>query len=102
MKAKAVPALRSKRGLRRGSGAEPQVVGLTPQTTVQRKASTMKTYILRDPKTVERQNPPQNPPSNPPPASLPKPWRNDPAGLALVDPIAGPVLCIGLARIFHS
>ena len=61
MKAKAVPALRSKRGLRRVSGAEPQVVGLTPQTTKKRKADTMKTYILRDPKAVERQNPPPNP-----------------------------------------
>ena len=32
MKAEAVSALRSKRGLRRASDAEPQVVGLTPQT----------------------------------------------------------------------
>ncbi len=90
MKAKRVPALRSKRGLRRVSGAEPQVVGLTPQTTVKRKrkADTMKTYILRTPKTVERQNPP--------PAPAPKPLRGDPAVLALVDKIAGPVLFIGL------
>ena len=55
MKAKVVPALRSKRGLRRASAAEPQVVGLTPQTTKKRRASTMKTYILRTPKTVEPQ-----------------------------------------------
>src|SRR5665647_414487 len=46
MKANKVSALRSKRGLRRVSGAEPQVVGLTPQTTMKRKANTMKTYIL--------------------------------------------------------
>ena len=37
--------------------AEPQVVGLTPQTPVNRKASTMKTYLLRDPNAVEPQNP---------------------------------------------
>src|SRR6266568_3926493 len=58
MKAKAVSALRSKRGLRPGlRDAEPQVVGLTPQTTKARRANTMKTYILRDPQTVEPQNP---------------------------------------------
>ena len=50
-------ALRSKRGLRRVNGAEPQVVGLTPQTTNERRANTMKTYLLRDPKTVEPQTP---------------------------------------------
>ena len=56
MKAKAVSALRRKRGLRRVSSAEPQVVGLAPQTTVMtERANTMKTYILRDPKTVEAQ-----------------------------------------------
>ena len=56
MKAKVVPALRSKRGLRRASAAEPQVVGITPQTSGnQKKADTMKTYILRTPKTVEPQ-----------------------------------------------
>ena len=49
-------ALRDERGLRRVSGAEPQVVGLAPQTTMNdRKANTMKTYILRDPNTVEPQ-----------------------------------------------
>src|ERR1019366_5221214 len=57
MKAKQVSALRSKRGLHRMNGAEPQVVGLTPQTTMKRKANTMKTYILRQPKTVESQKP---------------------------------------------
>jgi hypothetical protein len=55
MKAKAVSALRSERGLRRVSGAEPQVVGLTPQTTDERKTDTMKKYILRDPKPVQPQ-----------------------------------------------
>ena len=36
--------------------AEPQVVGLTPQTTVMGKADTMKTYILRSAQTVQRQS----------------------------------------------
>src|ERR1019366_6777525 len=57
MKAKQVSALRSKRGLHRVNGAEPQVGGLTPQTTMKRKANTMQTYILRQPKTVESQKP---------------------------------------------
>src|ERR1035438_6267942 len=57
MKVKQVSALRSKRGLRRANGAEPPVVGLTPQTTMKRKANTMKTYILREPKPVESQKP---------------------------------------------
>src|ERR1017187_6713488 len=58
MKVKVVSALRSKRGLRPVKRvAEPQVVGLTPQTTMKRKANTMKTYILRRPKPVESQNP---------------------------------------------
>ena len=55
MKVKKVSALRNKRGLHRRSGAEPQVVGLTPQTTEERKTDTMKTYILRQPKPVEPQ-----------------------------------------------
>ena len=55
MKVKAVSALRSKRGLHRVNGAEPQVVGLTPQTTDIRKTDTMKTYILRPIKPVEPQ-----------------------------------------------
>jgi hypothetical protein len=41
MKAKAVSALRSKRGLHRVNGAEPQVVGLTPQTTNERETDTI-------------------------------------------------------------
>jgi transposase len=57
MKVKQVSALRSKRGLHRMNGAEPPVVGLTPQTTMKRKANTMKTYILRQPKPVESQTP---------------------------------------------
>ena len=57
MKAKAVSALRSKRGLRPGlQEAEPQVVGLTPQTTNDRRTDTMKTYLLRQLKAVESQN----------------------------------------------
>src|ERR1017187_2135260 len=55
MKVKQVSALRSKRGLHRVNGAEPQVVGLTPQTTMKRKANTMKTYILRPAPPVEPQ-----------------------------------------------
>ena len=58
MKAKAVSALREERGLHRVSGAEPQVVGLAPQTTsMTERTNTMKTYILRDPQTVEPQTP---------------------------------------------
>ena len=54
MKAKQVPALRCKRGLRPARrGAEPQVVGLTPQTTMKRTADTMKTYILKPYPAVE-------------------------------------------------
>jgi len=56
MKVNKVSALRVKRGLRRVNGAEPQVVGLTPQTTDERKTDTMKTYILRGSKPVEPQN----------------------------------------------
>ena len=57
MRWKQVSALRSERGLRRVSGAEPQVVGLAPQTTMMtERANTMKTYILRDSKTVEPQS----------------------------------------------
>jgi hypothetical protein len=53
MKVNTVSAFRDKRGLRRVSGAEPPVVGLTPQTTEIRKTDTMKTYILRRAKGVE-------------------------------------------------
>ncbi len=56
MKVKAVSALRSERGLRPVMRvAEPQVVGLTPQTTDERKTDIMKRYILRGPKPVEPQ-----------------------------------------------
>ena len=60
--------LRYERGLRRGRGTEPPpsfarllrrtgVVGRAPQTTMNdRRVNTMKTYILRDFKTVEQQN----------------------------------------------
>jgi transposase len=80
MKANKVSAFRVKRGLRRVSGAEPQVVGLTPQTTDERKTDTMKTYILRPAKPVE--------PQKSSPATQPKP--------AVPVPIPGPVLFIGL------
>jgi len=55
MKVKVVPALRE-RGLRRECGAEPQ--GCEPQSEQQfkqheRKADTMKTYLLKTPATVE-------------------------------------------------
>ncbi len=56
MKAKAVSALRSKRGLRPVErDAEPEVVESALQTSNERRANTMKTYILREPKTVELQ-----------------------------------------------
>src|SRR4051794_38165484 len=59
MKERAVSALRIERGLRtEARNAEPQVVGLAPQTTVMtERANTMKAYILRDSKAVEPQNP---------------------------------------------
>jgi len=53
MKVKKLSALRSKRALHRMNGAEPQVVGLTPQTTDIRKTDAMTPYILRQPKPVE-------------------------------------------------
>ena len=43
--------------LRRVSGAEPQVVGLAPRTTMKGRSSTMKTFILRNQNTVEPQKP---------------------------------------------
>lgn len=57
MKVKVVSALRIERGLRPAGGdAEPQVVGLAPQTTVlAKRTDTMKTYLLRDPNAVEAQ-----------------------------------------------
>jgi hypothetical protein len=70
MEAKAVSALRSKRGLRPVEQvAEPQLVGRTPQTTNERRANTMKTYILREPKAVEPQKPVRTRRSAPAPAS---------------------------------
>jgi transposase len=96
MKRVKVSALRSERGLHPAErDAEPQVVGLAPQTTMNdRTANTMKTYILRDPKTVE-------------PQTSPRALRPDPALTATVDlicgrpaapppPLAGPILFIGL------
>ena len=75
-------ALREERGLRRVSGAEPQDVGRAPQTTMNdRKANTMKTYILRDPKAVEPQSLKQNPRP---------PLRPAPALTATVNAICGP------------
>ena len=70
--------------MRRVSGAEPQVVGLAPQTTENRKANTMKSYILRTEKPVEPQKarPVRAPKTPPPPSPAPAP--------------AGPALCIGL------
>ena len=64
--------------------AEPQVVGLTPQTTAIRKADTMKTYTLRSAKTVQRQ-------ASPAPATLPaaRPGRSPTTP-------NGPALFIGL------
>src|ERR1017187_9227301 len=76
MKRVKVSALRE-RGLRPvGRDAEPQVVGLAPQTTNERRANTMKTYILRDPQSVE-------------PQTSPRPLRPDPALTATVDMICG-------------
>ena len=62
-------------------------MGLAPQTTSNdRKANTMKTYILREPKTVESQKPGRHRASPPLPAAPPLPA---PAP-------AGPALFIGL------
>src|SRR5277367_4208860 len=68
MKVKTVSALRSKRGLHRVNGAEPQVVGLTPQATDERKTDTMKTYILRHSQPVQPQKSPR--PLHPKPTAL--------------------------------
>ena len=73
------------------------MVGLAPQTTMNdRKANTMKTYILRDPKTVEPQKArfvqavePQNPRP---------PRRRDPVVTAPVDAICGPLAAVPPAR----
>ena len=65
MKERAVSALRIERGLRtEARNAEPQVVGLAPQTTVMtERANTMKAHILRDPKAIEPQNPTRRDPA---------------------------------------
>ena len=70
-------ALRDERGLQPAVRvAEPQVVGLAPQTTMNdRKANTMKTYILRDPKTVEPQKIQFAPPPSPAAPPLAPPGR---------------------------
>jgi len=59
MKRVKVSALRSKRGLRPVEQvAEPPVVGLTaPTTMMTERTDTMKSYLLRNSKAVEPQNP---------------------------------------------
>src|SRR5664279_3168130 len=91
MKVKQVSALRSKRGLHRVNGAEPQVVGLTPQTTNIRKTDTMKTYILRQPKPVESQKPARVPRRKTPPVTTINIVLGRPPA-----PTSGSVLFIGL------
>ena len=78
-------APRDERGLRRVSGAEPPVVGLAPQTTMNdRRTNTMKTYILRAPSPVEPQKPP-------------RPLRVQPLTPARGEiPPSGPALFLGL------
>src|SRR5690348_13291604 len=58
MKRVKVSALRSKRGLRPVEQvAEPPVVGFTAQTTMMtERTTTMKSYLLRNSKTVDAQN----------------------------------------------
>src|ERR1039457_6324002 len=80
MKRVKVSALRERGLPPAGRDAEPQVVGLAPQTTNERRANTMKTYILRAPQTVEPQ---KSTPHLPPP-------RPEPGLTALVDVICGP------------
>ena len=94
MKAKGVSALRSERGLRpEERAAEPQVVGLTPQTPENRKPNTMKTYLLRDPNAVEPQNPPRARPSQPTSAPAPAAPVHTILGRATA---SGPALFLGL------
>jgi len=90
MKRVKVSALRE-RGLHPAErDAEPQVVGLAPQTTNERKADTMKTYILRYPKPVEPQKSSRRQRTEP----------AAPVAVALIGraaaPAKGPVLFIGL------
>jgi hypothetical protein len=91
MKAKAVSAFRSKRGFRRVNGAEPQVVGLTPQTTNERKTDTMKRYILRPTKSVESQKSIRPPRPKPAVRATTAVWLGRPEAN-----VKGPVLFIGL------
>ena len=86
MKAKAVSALRGERGSRpEEREAEPQVVGLAPQTTSNdRKVNTVKTYILHDPTAVETQKPRRARPPNPAPAAPATPGPE--ANAAATDP----------------
>ena len=79
-------ALRDERGLRTVKrNAEPQVVGLAPQTTnMTERANTMKTYLLRTPKSVE-------------PQKRPRSWRATPVPPARVVALAaGPARYVGL------
>src|SRR5437773_1825527 len=93
MKARKVPALRSKRGLLPGEReAEPQVVGLAPQTTGKRRTDTMKTNKLREPKTDEPQSPPQKSLRHDPSATRPTKAVPGRAGATA----SGPVLFVGL------
>ena len=61
------------RGLRRAGGAEPQTVGLTPDTVLNdRRTDTMKTYILRQTQPVQPQSPaPQSQHQTPAPGACP-------------------------------
>jgi len=90
MKPEAVSALRSKRGLHLdGRDAEPQVVGLTPQTSHERRANTVKTYILHPYPPVESQSRSATSPTQPPAPA--------PAGAGFPRPTpSAPVLFIGL------
>lgn len=90
MKPEAVSALRSKRGLHlHGRDAEPQVVGLTPRTSHERRANTVKTYILHPYPPVESQSRSATSPT--------QPLAPAPAGAGLPRPTpSAPVLFIGL------
>ena len=70
MKVNKVSAFRVKRGLRRASGAGPQVGGLTIQTNPEWKPVAMRRLIMRDTRSVEREKAHAAAPSfiRPPPA----------------------------------
>src|SRR5688572_29966884 len=92
MKARKVSVLRRKRGLRPVVRvAEPPVVGLTPQTTVDRRTDTMKTYLLREPQTVEPQKARRTPRPRGVPAVPAREVLGRPAQIT-----NGPVLYLGL------